>query len=252
MPKKDYSKKYEEAKKRAESSDLDNIKLEQGLNVIRVVSLDFEETYLHYVKDTNGDTKRVVCPAGIENRKDASEVCPICAEYKETKDSDIRAQHRYFFNAVQGTVEKVKKNGRTVNRFTLNNDVKLWDMGVMIFNQVSAIQLDDELEDIDGINLKITRTGKDLNTEYQVLPSAKPTSLPEDLTDLIDLEELVEPASITEINNILGIEEEEKPDKKASNKKKKTGKKVEEEEGDDGELDDGELDELDEIDEEDD
>jgi hypothetical protein len=268
-------KKWEDAGKRAESVDFDNIVLNDGSNAVRIVSLDFEEAFVHYIKDTDNETRRVVCPAGIkdEDRKEATEICPVCAEYSETKDSEIRPQHRYFFNAVQGEVTKVKKAGKTVSRITLGNTVKIFDIGNMIFKQIFAIQDDDEYPDVDKVNLKITRKGAKKKTEYIVMPSSKETPLPDDLTAMIDIAELAKITSADDINEMMGLETDEQTDidddeeeenarekakkdkaKKAKLKEEKEKAKAKEDAGEkedekEEESEEEELEELDELEE---
>ena len=255
-------KKWDEAGQRAELGDFDNIVLKDGSNAVRIIDLNFEETYVHYIKDTENETRKVVCPAGLDDRKNAVDICPVCCEFADTKDSDIRPQHRYLFNAVQGELVPVKKagGGRAV-KIVLDNVVKIFDVGNMIFKQIYAINDDDEFPDVDKINLKITRKGSKKKTEYIVMPSSKETSLPDDLTEPIDIADLAKLTPVEEINEMLGLEtdettdmedddtaaEEEKPKTKPktiSKPKPKDEEKKEKEKDEDEDLENMELEEL--------
>jgi hypothetical protein len=212
---KKYQEKYEEAASRiSDGVDVNKLDLVTGDNHVRIVEADFEEVYLHFFKDTDGNISRVVCPAGI-NRKGAADECPMCAEFDKDGDDDLRAKRHLLYNAIRGKVVKKKFKDGTVKKVVrFDPQVLLLDIGPMIFKQISAIQTDDEYPDIDEISLKIIRTGKGKKgTKYQVLPGAKKTALPEDLSELLDLAALAKPTPISEINEIMGLETEEDQEK---------------------------------------
>lgn len=193
MTKKDYNKKYEDAASRAESGELNKITLEKGDNIVRIIDLDFEENIVCYVEDTEGKTKKINMT--VDPKENAK-------RYKALFDAipDVKKQHRYYFKALQGKKEKGKDGAVKV---VLDPTVRLLEVGPAVFKQISAIQLDNEFPDITEINLKITKKGEKLKTEYQVLPNPKSTKLPE-LEGDIDLSKFVELTDAKTLNNILG------------------------------------------------
>lgn len=252
-------KKWNEAEQRAEAGDYDNIVLKDGSNAVRIVDLNFEETYVHYIKDTQNQTRKVVCPVELDDRKNSTDICPVCAEFAETKDSDIRPQHRYLFNAVQGELVPVERtDGRKAVKIVLDNTIKIFDVGSMIFKQIFAIQDDDEFPDVDKINLKVTRKGKEKKTEYIVMPSSKETSLPKELSDPVDLAELVAFTLIKDINEMLGLEDDEITDidddekveeEKPKKRQRRSASKPKDKEEKKKEKDDEDLEDLEDLEE---
>jgi hypothetical protein len=250
-------------------SDVDRIKFKAGkTTAVRITDLEsYTEGYFHFVEDTEGVLRRICCPGGDNKveRKTSHERCPVCAEAQT--DKGLRAGHRYLFNAIQGEVAKKKVAGTTKTKtvITWDSTIKLLEVGPMIFNQMLAIQHDDEYPDIDKIHLKINRIGEGKNnTEYNVIPSTKETSFPvKDLEgEEYDLDAMIEPMALSEIYEIMGLEnpeaeddEDEDDDTEFEDKKKKkktTKSKVEPEELDDEEEDDEEEDDEEEDDEEED
>ena len=214
MSKKKFADKYAESDTRLQGGDLDRIELKDGDNYVRLVSVDYQEVYLHFVKDTEGAKRRIVCPCPVKERAKAAELCPVCALYKEDGDDELSASQRYLFNAIQGSKIKVKSGGKVVVKTKLDNTVKLWDVGPMIWGQISTMQQEDELPDLDLINLIVKKTGKNLGTKYGVIPSTKQTPFPKELTEPIDLEEISIPTPLKDINEIMGISDEEGNDMK--------------------------------------
>jgi hypothetical protein len=254
------SDKYQDAAQRAESGmDIDRIKLEKGENIIKLVSSDFTESYVVFVKDTEGNLRRVSLGKDKSEYKDKYQVL--------LDDDEVKVQHRYYFNAIQGQAVKVKdkKTKKVKKKYRFDSQVKLLEVGVKIFKQIAGIQMDDEYPDVDKIYLKIKRTGDGVNTDYTVLPG-KEVSDPDDLSDFLDLEKIAEETPLNHVHEILGLEsvdeeEEEKPTKKGKKKpskkdkkkpsKKKKVKEEEEEEEEELEEEEEELEEDEDEEEED-
>lgn len=193
----DLRKKYEDAKNRASSGDINNIKLDKGENIVRIVSNEFEENYVVFVKDTEGKDRKI--NMGIDPNKNKEKYAIIF----ETMP-DAKAQHRYYFKAVTGKSETIKKDGKTIKKTILDNEVRLLEVGPSVFKQIAAVQIDDEYPNIDEINLKITRTGEKLKTEYTVMPTPTKSPLPADLVGDIDLTAVTEETPLKTVYEILG------------------------------------------------
>lgn len=188
--------KYAEAAQRADSGGLNRIVLEKGDNIIKIVDPDFRENFVVFIQDTEGADKRVSMGMDMKESKE---------KYAVVFDTfpDVNASHRYYFKAIQGKNVKTEKGIRKV----LDNEVKLLEVGPTIFKQIAAIASDPEFgNDITAVNLKITRTGEKLKTDYQVMPMPKSTPIPTDLTGDVDLDALVEETPLATVYGYLGEE----------------------------------------------
>jgi hypothetical protein len=197
---KNLDSKYADAARRA-GGDLDKIELQNGENIVRLVDADFEENFVVFVEDTEGKNKRI--SMGLNMTENKEKFAVVFENFP-----DIKPQHKYYFKAVKGASEKIKdsKTQKILTRVTLDNQVKLFEIGPMVFKQIAAIQQDSEYPSVDEVNLKITKTGKKLDTDYQVLASNKATALPADLEGDVDLKKLVEETQIETVYEILGLE----------------------------------------------
>jgi hypothetical protein len=194
MAKKDINQKYQDAAERADSGDINKVILEKGENIIRIVDLNFEENYVAYVEDTEGNTRKISMTVDQkENKK------KYAALYESI--SDLKASHRYYFKAIQGKKVETKTGVKTV----FDPQVKLFEIGPSIFKQIAAIQMDGEFPDVTEINLKITRKGEKLKTEYTVMPNPKPSPMPE-LEGELDLLAFVESTDMKTVYDIIGTE----------------------------------------------
>ena len=187
--------KYSEAAQRADSGDINRITLEKGDNTVRIIDPDFRENFVVFIEDTEGANKRISMGMNMAENKE---------KYAVLFESlpDAKASHRYYFKAIQGKKVKMDKGVKIV----LDNEVKLLEVGPTIFKQISAIQTDPEFPDVHEINLKITRTGEKLKTDYQVMPSPKASPLPKDLVGDVDLDALVEETALSNVYEYLGEE----------------------------------------------
>ena len=237
MTKKDINQKYVEAAARADSGDIPKVVLEKGDNIVRIIDLDFEENYVIYLEDTEGNTRKVNMGIDIkENKK----------EYAILFDSvaGLKPGHRYYFKAIQGKKVKTAKGVRTI----IDPEVRLLEVGPTIFKQISAIQTDPEFPDVTDIDLKINKKGEKLKTEYTVLPSPKASKLPE-LEGEMDLSVFVEKTDLKTCYEIVGENFEDDESEEPVKKSKKKSAKVEEVEEDDTSDIPDETEDVDEVEE---
>jgi hypothetical protein len=204
MTKEQLNQMYADAAERADAGNITRITLEKGENTIRIVDPVFTENFVAYIEDTEGNTKRVSMGLNPTQNK---EKYAILFE----KLPDASQSHRYYFKAIQG--KKVKT--ATGVKVVMDTEVKLFEIGPSIFKQLAAIQSDSDFPSIDEINIKITKTGEKLKTEYNVMPSPKATPLPKDLVGDVDLDALVEETSLEAVYEYLGEEYDGTPSEDA-------------------------------------
>lgn len=193
MTKEQLNQMYADAAERADAGNITRISLEKGENTIRIVDPVFTENFVAYIEDTEGNTKRVSMGLNPSQNK---EKYSILFE----KIPDLNVSHRYYFKGIQGKKVKTPTGVKVV----MDNEVKLFEIGPSIFKQLAAIQSDSDFPSIDEINIKITKTGEKLKTEYNVMPSPKATPLPKDLVGDVDLDALVEETSLEAVYEYLG------------------------------------------------
>jgi hypothetical protein len=141
------------------------MKLEEGENNVRIVS-EFEVRGIHQFKNEKGKFESRVCIGKAKG-------CVYC-----NADSKIT----------------VKYLGWVID--TKDGKFKLLEIGHTIFKQLGEFQNDPDytFESIPDYNIKIKRSGKGLDTEYQVIPSPKRSALEKDT-----LEEVAKLRPIAEI-----------------------------------------------------
>ena len=195
MTKEQLNQMYADAAERADVGNITRIALEKGENTVRIIDPVFTENFVAYIEDTEGNTKRV--SMGL-NPSENKQKYAVLFE----KIPDLNVSHRYYFKAIQGKKVKSATGVKTV----MDTEVKLFEIGPSIFKQLAAIQSDSEFPSIDEINIKITKTGEKLKTEYNVMPSPKATPLPANLTGDVDLDALIEETSLDAVYEYLGEE----------------------------------------------
>lgn len=239
-------KKYQDVDPNAGGGNIRRMKLQSGMNVIRIVEDGFDECWVHHFKDSEGKSRRAVCIG----KKD----CPICA-------TGNKAKHRFFFNVIDR--KQQKETGKV--------EVKLLEVGKMVYEGIRELALDDEYGDPTQYNIKITRKGEGKNdTKYSVRASTKVYPLKKSEMEVVeseteeggayDLDHFTTKQTKSELLEILGEgsdeeeddeeeegEEEEKPKKKKAKKKlaKEEDEEEEESDEDEDEDDDDEEEELD-------
>jgi len=237
-------KKYESTE--TSGGDIRRMKFAQGTNVIRIVNDNFEDAWVHYFKDKEGNNKRTVC---LGKGK-----CPVC-------DNGERATHRFFFNVIDRKAQKESKK----------TEIKVMEVGKMIYEQVRELALDEEYGDPTQYNLKITRKGEKKTTKYSVRASTKKYSLDGDEKEVVksdtdeggayDLAMFVTKQTKSELLALLGKEgdsEEEGEDEEGTEDtdtdEEDQDSDDDEKEDDDKDEDDGDLDidkELEDLEDED-
>lgn len=141
--------------------DIRRMKLAQGLNVVRIVDDNFEDAWVHYFKDAEGNNRRTICHGKGK--------CPLCAK-------KISATHRFYFNVIDRKAQK--ETGKT--------EVRLLEIGKMIYEQIRELALDEEYGDPTQYNLKINRKGEKKSTKYTVRASSKKYPLKESEISVIE------------------------------------------------------------------
>ena len=152
------------------------LKLQPGINQIRIVDLPFE-TEIHWEDAVDGSKKKVVCP-GVG--------CPICKE---------------------GHVPQKRFQVLVIDR--TDSKIKILEGGVSIFKQIKDIAMDPDYGDPTFYDLKIKKEGQGRETKYSVLASPNKSQLSEEEKQLVansqSLKEINSPKSIEEIM-ALGLE----------------------------------------------
>lgn len=172
-------------------------KPKQGRNVIRILpgknGNDFyAEARVRY--NVGPNKKRVVVPL------DPDEACPIKdfvdALYKSGDKDDeklakkMRATNRYLFNVIDRSVEEGQEG---------YGEVMVYECGPSVFTDILSIICDPDYGDItdpeNGWDIIITKTGKDLETEYKVnaRPKQSPIGIEGWEEKLYDLQKLATP-----------------------------------------------------------
>ncbi len=193
-----------EASKKGGGGGSDFVQFEEGTSSIRILPPTdeddpryFKVVGQHYSAPSGGKGyKPVICP-----QITFDEECPICDLVKNSpkKEKEFRQQHaarrKYFYNVVMISTPGRKKGGEPV--------VGVASFGKKAHKQIMGFETDEDyghLDDIEeGRNLKVTREGEGLSTEYTILPSphAKPLEdfvgdVEDTLEKRADLDALVE------------------------------------------------------------
>lgn len=195
-----YRRDYEQSKRRS-SGGADWIGLKDGLTIVRILP-PFKESdpfYLligqHFNLGSSGKGN-VYCPKvclGPDGKTPMADWdCPIC-EYVDLVKRKSKKEKE---------LEQAKEIGASVrwlcqalDRDEDDNKPRLWSFGPMIHNQVLEYitgKYPDLYDMEEGYDLNIKKSGKGLETKYQVYPEKDPTPVDEDVVkSMIDLEEYV-------------------------------------------------------------
>lgn len=155
------------------NSDIKYLKLESGVNTMRLVSLPYA-VEIHWEETNDGARKRVVCSGAN---------CPICAAgHAPQKKIQILAIDR--------------KDG----------EVKILEQGNSVFRQIKGYAMDEDYGPVDKYDIKIRREGSGKETRYTVLASPKKTSLTPEEQDKVDnfkpLSEINKPKTLEELKEM--------------------------------------------------
>jgi len=201
------------------------IKPKEGKTTIRILPFQVEggepgqfwfETGVHWIKtETNGKPVAVTgCHAVVY-----STPCPVCAAIEAAKPSAVSDEDVKLikdWNAKKGVlIQVLLRSGSDASE----DNVQIMELTPTTFAQVMSIMEEyaeqQDITDIQtGMNLVIERSGKGLDTKYQVMttPSSKP--VPKATMDkCIDLKAFVEKEffrgedvkALTAISNMTGI-----------------------------------------------
>jgi hypothetical protein len=153
-----------------------------GRSVIRILpevgdmAFFYQQVGTHMLPDTE-NKKQFYCPAFTsEGELD----CPICDYVEQLKKEGSKA------SLALADALRVKKKFwmNVIDRDHEGVGPQIFTPGVMIFGQISSLIGDPDYGDIfdieKGIDIIITRKGKNLETEYQVKPKRDDTPLSED------------------------------------------------------------------------
>lgn len=104
-----------------------------------------------------------------------------------------------------------------------NNESKaaqVMQLPVTAYRQIASFAVDEDYGDPTGYNLKITRTGKGLDTKYEVIPSPKKTDLDAEAKEAcaqIDLKNAI--SSGKGVSNVFWLSEASAPKKEKTSHK---------------------------------
>lgn len=171
----DYKKILEDLKKKSKGSfgDIDYMDLEDGDNILRFLpghpnmEAFFFEVYYHSKKQ-NGKNMMVICLNHGDPDAGVCEICPSLEALRLSKDkSDVKlyksqkAKPRYFSNVIDRSDDKRKALG----------------FGITILKGYLAYVTDEEYGDVlhlvDGRDMTIVKSGKEMETDYDVKPKPK-------------------------------------------------------------------------------
>ena len=84
-------KKFESTQTGGGGGDIRRFKFVVGLNVVRIAEDNFEDAWIHYFKNAEGEIRRAVC---LGKGK-----CPLC-------EKGEKASHRFYFNVIDKKSKK--------------------------------------------------------------------------------------------------------------------------------------------------
>lgn len=170
---------------------------QEGINLIRIVSLNGQSFKSHFTNTKTGEKKFVKCPGSG---------CPICIEGKN------KATTRYLLKIID------RKTG----------DLKVWEFGSQIKTQIQEFVNDiknkiasketDATDNLTEYNVEVRRRAPGANPLYGISVRERITNDPRQQNvvtsdakviteDTIDLKELTKPWTVERINSqIYGIE----------------------------------------------
>lgn len=143
-------------------------KIQDGENVLRLLTFTNEEgraeLYVHARTHFLPNVGAMPCL-----KVDKGDACPICEYVAQLRKRDktmagkLAARNRAYFNVL------------------VDGEIKQIEVGPNVLAAIMALFADEDygnIADLDeGRNIKITKKGSGLNTEYSVLPSSKITSV---------------------------------------------------------------------------
>jgi len=197
-----YKKDRESAKaKSGGGGSAEWISLKDGLNMVRLLPpLTKGDPFYIYIGQhfSLGESKKgnVYCPRlciSMDGRTRMSdEDCPVCEYVAEVKKLSKKSSE-------VAAADEIRVSGRWLcQALDVDEDdgkPRFWSMGPMIFNQIMEYLTGKypmlyQLE--GGYDLNVKKSGKGLETKYQVYPEKDPTDVDEGIVlEMLDLEEYV-------------------------------------------------------------
>jgi len=177
-----YKKVLEKLKSKNSKYKKNYMEFQDGDNNIRIVpghpNMDgFYVEVMFHSKGNKKDRVKVICLNGEDGTKgDTCEICPEIKELLNSKDKkdqqmgrDQQGKSRYFFNVLDRDDDDQQK---TV------------ECGPQLLTEILTLLASDDYADLldvnEGVDLIVKKSGKDLNTEYKVVPKRRPSPLFED------------------------------------------------------------------------
>jgi hypothetical protein len=175
-----------------------NLKFQEGKNVVRIVG-----SYVHYDEHWFNKIKRTaICPG---------KGCPVCshpdrekflARAKALRESGKEVEAKDLFRKTFQTYDpKLKYAVNVIDR--KDGQVKIWRFSRTMKEKIMNIA--GEYGDPTGYDLAVTRTGKDLDTEYTVMPARNSEALTAEEKQLkvFPLKTILRPTSVERIQSYL-------------------------------------------------
>ena len=199
------------AERAAASSRQDRLKLETGINTIRILpgvkgKPPFLKTYMHYVRNVMNpkQVKTVICPAKTEGKP-----CIICVEVTKL----WRTGNPVDQEAAQSLSAGMRVFANVVDLSKPDDGVKIAEFGSTIYLPLlshlaggDASSVGDYTDPVNGRNIVIEKTVADPNniketTKYEVRPALTPTPLSNkkylnELHDLTKAAEVMDDAKV--------------------------------------------------------
>lgn len=168
----------------SESTKLDFMKFKAGEAVkIRVADAAPVDRWCHWIP---GKNRNVTCLG--------KDVCPICAIVASQKENGETPSY--------GTSRKYALH--IIDRSS--GTLKLLEGSANLFDQLKALQIDEDLPDLQEFDVKVTRNGTGQNTTYTAIPQM-PKALTEAdkalLENKIDLADKLKPMSVDALEQLL-------------------------------------------------
>lgn len=188
---------------RGGDGDVNFVKFEKGKTPFYICDEEYHEGYFHYVEDSDGQKRKVLCAGGIEAKGFAPDDCSICAVLAELRSlndkglkkliSDADASYGANFIVAAGELIAERRGSKKV----MVPDFEDREVGVTSFSHAQFESLKDSADLADLVDRIIVvkremTTGNFKYLDSTFLPSKKASDCPADPEEYedIDLEEI--------------------------------------------------------------
>lgn len=165
----DWSSNQLSSSKYEQQESIDYFKIQEGNNILRIVGKP-SKVEIHWEDTTDGGKRKIVCPGAG---------CPICAK-------GSRPKSRYECKVLD------RRDGA----------VKMMDVGNSVISQIQAYAKDPDWGDPTKYDIKIERTGKGIDTRYNVMAGKNSDPLTDE-----QLKAVEEFPSVESVNPTMTIEQ---------------------------------------------